>query len=538
VSVTFNSITYSQAIRVLAVGILLVAMSIAPLLLLQQRASAAACGAPTVDYGSATSSVTVPGAATYRVWTRMQVPNTTDNSYRLEIDGNTCITVGGAGVAAGSWTWVSHQDGTVTSKIDVALTSGSHSLKLIGNKPGVKVDRIVLTSDLACVPTGFGDNCNVPLDTTAPTVKLTSPAANASISGSTVNIAATATDNVGVSRVEFFVDGVSVGIDTSSPYSTTWDSSKVANGDHQLSVRGYDTAGNTSTDSIVVRTSNGDTLAPTAPLGLLAQALAYNSVRLTWSASSDNTAVAGYRVFRDGVPVATTNNGTVYEDSAVNASTSYSYRVEAFDAAGNRSALSTATTVTTPGAPVADTQAPSQPSGLTATAASQSQVNLRWTASTDNIGVVRYDIFRGTGSNVQKVGSSPVTSYGDTGLAAGTSYTYQIVAIDAAGNVSSRSNGTTVSTLAAQPPADHGHAVKGTVKNRSGNRLSKVKIYLSKGDGVTQIVQTNKHGNYAAYDLLDGVYSLSAQKRGYTTLQSTLKMSGSDRVRNITLSRR
>lgn len=517
---------------------MLLALTLAPPSLLVQSTSAAACATPTVDYGSATMNVNLQGAATYRVWTRMYVPNTSDNSYRLEIDGNTCVTVGGTGVTAGAWTWVSHQNGTVASKIDLALTSGSHSMKLIGNKPGVKVDRIVLTSDLACVPSGFGDNCNVPLDSTAPEVKLTSPAGGASVSGSTVNVTATATDNVGVTRVEFFVDGISIGTDTSSPYATTWDSAKVVNGDHQLSVRAYDAAGNASSDSIAFKTSNGDTLAPTAPSGLLAQATAYNKVRLTWSASTDNTGVAGYRIFRNGVPVATTNSTTMYEDGGVNASTSYSYKVEAFDAAGNRSALSSGTSVTTPGAPVADTQAPSQPVNLSATAASMNQVNLKWTASTDAIGVVRYDVYRSTGSNAQKVGSTSATSYGDTGLTANTQYSYQVAAIDAAGNVSDRSAAVSVTTQAAPAPADHGHAVKGKVKNRFGTRLSGVKIYVNKGSGKTKIIQTNRHGNYAIYDLFDGVYTMSVQKRGYASNQSTFKMNGRDQVRNITLSRR
>lgn len=522
--------------RVTVVCLFLIAVLTAPFFLYKKPAGAAACVAPSTDYGSATITATVPASATYRVWTRMYVPDTTNNTYLLEINGTTCATVGGTGVPAGNWVWVAHQNGNTSSKIDLALAGGGHNLKLIGNKPGVKIDRVVLTSDLGCVPTGFGDNCNVPLDTNAPTVKFTSPVSGASVSGSSVNLAASATDDTGVSRVEFFVNGVLLAADTTSPYSTSWDSVKVANGDHQLSVRGYDTAGNVSSDSVVVKVSNGDTLAPTAPTGLLAQATAYDKVNLTWSASSDNIGVTGYRVFRNGVPIATLGAVTSYNDTNLSASTTYSYKIEAFDAAGNRSALSSSVSVTTPGAPVVDTQAPSQPTGLAAVAASENQVNLSWAPSTDNIGVVRYDILRNSGAGNQKIGTSTSTSYGDTGLAAGTSYTYQVVAADAAGNVSTMSVAVTVSTPQT-PPVEQSYAITGKVIASSGGKLSGVKIYVNSGDGTVQIVQNNKQGNYAIYNLVDGTYTLSAEKRGYATTQLTVVMDGRDQVRNITLSK-
>jgi hypothetical protein len=67
-----------------------------------------------------------------------------------------------------------------------------------------------------------------------------------------------------------------------------------------------------------------------------------------------------------------------------------------------------------------DTQAPSAPTNLRATAVSSSQIKLNWTASTDNVGVASYDIFRGG----VIVGSSAIASYSDSGLAAATSYSY------------------------------------------------------------------------------------------------------------------
>jgi Bacterial Ig domain/IPT/TIG domain/Purple acid Phosphatase, N-terminal domain/Immunoglobulin I-set domain len=92
-----------------------------------------------------------------------------------------------------------------------------------------------------------------------------------------------------------------------------------------------------------------------------------------------------------------------------------------------------------------DTTPPTVPAGLTATAVSSSQINLAWTASTDNVGVTGYNIFRGG----VKIGTAPSTSYQDAGLAASTSYTYNVSAFDAAGNTSAQSTAASATTQAA-----------------------------------------------------------------------------------------
>jgi len=92
-----------------------------------------------------------------------------------------------------------------------------------------------------------------------------------------------------------------------------------------------------------------------------------------------------------------------------------------------------------------DTTAPSTPSGLSSTARTASSVSLSWNASTDNVGVTGYEVYRGS----TPVGSPSGTSFTDTGLAASTSYTYTVKARDGAGNRSAASNAVTVSTSAA-----------------------------------------------------------------------------------------
>ncbi|WP_404371742.1 M20/M25/M40 family metallo-hydrolase [Corallococcus coralloides] len=90
---------------------------------------------------------------------------------------------------------------------------------------------------------GKGTIPGMPTDTTPPTVSLTAPASGATVNGTT-SLTASASDNVGVSRVEFLVDGAVKGTSFASPYSYAWDSRTVANGSHTVAAKAYDSAGN------------------------------------------------------------------------------------------------------------------------------------------------------------------------------------------------------------------------------------------------------------------------------------------------------
>jgi chitodextrinase len=184
-----------------------------------------------------------------------------------------------------------------------------------------------------------------------------------------------------------------------------------------------------------------DTVTPSTPAGLTATAVSSSRINLSWSASMDNVAVTGYRVFRNGALLQTLGNVTTYANTGLAASTTYSYAVRALDAADNVSELSSSASATTQAS--ADTVAPSTPTGLVATAVSSSQINLSWTASTDNVGVTGYRIFR-DGALIQTVGN--VTTYANTGLTASTTYSYAVRALDAAGNVSGLSSSASATT--------------------------------------------------------------------------------------------
>src|SRR5262249_7081457 len=96
---------------------------------------------------------------------------------------------------------------------------------------------------LAGLPRTFALDDSAGGDTTPPATSITAPANGATVSAS-VTVTASATDNVGVARVEFYLDGLLKSTDTASPYSWTWDTTTASNGSHTLTTQAYDAAGN------------------------------------------------------------------------------------------------------------------------------------------------------------------------------------------------------------------------------------------------------------------------------------------------------
>jgi parallel beta-helix repeat protein len=125
--------------------------------------------------------------------------------------------------------------------------------------------------------------------------------------------------------------------------------------------------------------------------------------------------------------------------------------------------------------PVADTVAPSVPTNLGASTISSVQINLAWTASTDNVGVVGYQIYR----NGSQVALSPTNSYQDTGLTASTTYTYTVAAYDASSNVSAQSTSASATTGTVVNPSSSNFQISSTA---SGTLPFTVGLIFKKGD--------------------------------------------------------
>jgi Fibronectin type III domain len=140
-----------------------------------------------------------------------------------------------------------------------------------------------------------------------------------------------------------------------------------------------------------------------------------------------------------------TTVGTSYTYLGLTCDKSYVVAVDAYDVAGNQSPQ-TAATVATAACP--DTTAPSTPSGLAASNVTGTSLTLGWNASTDNVGVTGYDVYR----NGTKMAPVTSTSSSQTGLTCGTSYNFAVVAYDAAGNRSSQAQATATTAACPSPP--------------------------------------------------------------------------------------
>ena len=301
-------------------------------------------------------------------------------------------------------------------------------------------------------------------DTTAPSQPGTLTATT--VSGGEVDLSwGASTDNVGVTG--YLVERCQGASCTSfaqiaSPTGTTYkDTSVSASTSYSYRLRATDAAGNLSTYSNIVgaTTPTPDTTPPSQPGTLSAAAVTQGEVDLSWGASTDDVGVTGYLVERCQGASCTSfaqiasPTGTTYKDTSVSASTSYSYRLRATDAAGNLSTYSNIVGATTP---TPDTTPPSQPGTLSAAAVTQGEVDLSWGASTDDVGVTGYLVERcqGTGcTNFTKIATPAGTSYKDTSVSPSTSYSYRVRATDAAGNLSTYSNTATALTPDTTPPS-------------------------------------------------------------------------------------
>ncbi|MEV6495798.1 ricin-type beta-trefoil lectin domain protein, partial [Actinoplanes sp. NPDC051633] len=193
--------------------------------------------------------------------------------------------------------------------------------------------------------------------------------------------------------------------------------------------------------------SSADTTPPTPPANPRVRDLVCDAVTFEWDASRDDVAVAFYDVYHDGQLMTSVSGQTLSAALTVVPGASWGLYVNARDAAGNVSQAS-ATVPITPPPCRPDSEAPTTPHSLTATAAGTT-VTLSWAASTDNEGVRAYDIYR-DGAKAGTVAGTPTdppaTSFVDSGLAPARQYMYDVVARDAQANASPHSAPATVTT--------------------------------------------------------------------------------------------
>ena len=222
-------------------------------------------------------------------------------------------------------------------------------------------------------------------DSIAPSVP-TGLAATA-VSSTQVNLswaASTDTGGSGLAGYKVYRGGTLLGTSATASYS---DTTTVGSTAYSYTVAAYDHAGNNSSQSSAANVTTPDTIAPSVPTGLSATAVSSTQVNLSWAASTDTggSGLAGYKVYRGGTLLVSTAS-LAYSDTTVLPSTAYSYTVAAYDNAGNVSAQSTASNVTTPAG------VPPNPTLSSSTTLGTAGVffTLSWTSST---GATSYKLF-------------------------------------------------------------------------------------------------------------------------------------------------
>ena len=340
-------------------------------------------------------------------------------------------------------------------------TSTTTTYSDTGLTPSASYSYRVQTSDANSNTSAFSNTASATTLVTSPTAP---SGLTASASGPVqINLSWTASTETGGTISQYLVERCTgalcttfaqIGTSMTTSYS---DSGLTGSTTYTYRVRAQDSNNNNGPYS---NTAAATTAAPTfvAPFGLTATPSGPMQVGLSWSAASETGGtLTQYLVERcagasctNFAQIGTTTAATLtYTNSGLLGSTSYSYRVRATDGTNFSGYSNTASATTAAPTFVA-------PSSLAAAAAGSTQINLSWTAAIETGGTItQYLIESCSGascSNFAQVGTSPTTTFSNTGLLAFTSYSYRVRATDGT-NFSAYSNTATITTLTATPPA-------------------------------------------------------------------------------------
>ncbi|MCZ4495473.1 MAG: fibronectin type domain protein, partial [Thermoleophilia bacterium] len=246
----------------------------------------------------------------------------------------------------------------------------------------------------------------------------------------------TGSDNVGV--VSYRIYRTAPGATELLPAVTSPTISKPLTGliegtSYEFEIEAVDAAGLTSPRATLSFTTL-DTTDPSAPGTPVVTNLAGHSLTLTWSASTDPTGIAGYRIrnFFTNTDSTTAGNVTTIDLTGLSDARQYTFGVYAIDSNDNESAVASVTT-TTP-----DVTAPASITGFNVATIGASTATLAWNHSPDNATSSTYKIYRVDGGVSTQVATSIFSTVDLTGLAEGTTYTWEIDATDTAGNATAR----------------------------------------------------------------------------------------------------
>ena len=276
------------------------------------------------------------------------------------------------------------------------------------------------------------------VDSVAPTVAISAPV-NGSVRSGVVTINVDASDNVGVSGIELYLNGALAGAAASAPVSFNWDTTTVANGTWIIVAKAYDLSGNVGTStaaSVSIQNTAADVTPPTVSLVSPTADSTVSGLAQIQIAASDNVAVAKVKCLLNGALLgSTTTFPAVFSwDTTKYLDGSYVISAQAYDTSGNSTALSvrgiTVANLTT----AADATAPivliSSPSvGAVVWGASSVKVQ-----ATDDRGVTKVELYVDAKLVDSATSGYPTFSLDTTTLANGA-HTLEVRGYDAAGNV-------------------------------------------------------------------------------------------------------
>lgn len=203
-----------------------------------------------------------------------------------------------------------------------------------------------------------GGGNNPPPDTTPPTISFAGLTSGATVSGM-ITVTANASDNVGITEVDFYLDNVLQHTELVTPYLWAWNTASSTNGLHTILARAADAAGNTASVSLPITIKNGVVAPPppppppppgppTIPMNSIVTGSTTSTISLSWTASTETNGgkITGYKIFRGGVQVATAISNA-YVNTGLTPATTYSYTLSSYDASGTNSGISSPITATT-----------------------------------------------------------------------------------------------------------------------------------------------------------------------------------------------
>lgn len=373
-----------------------------------------------------------------------------------------------------------------------SATSTAYEWPMLGHDPA-RTSRVVLNPSPPSIP-----------DTTPPTVSITSPSNDTSVSG-TITISASASDNVGMAKVELYIDGLLKSTDTASPFNFVWDSTTVGNGFHTILVKAYDLAGNIGTSttvSVTVNNNQGDTTPPTVSITAPTNGTTVLGMVFVTSTASDNVGVTKVELYVDGT-LQNTDTSSPYSfvwNSSMVANGLHTFVANAYDAAGN---IGTSATISVNvNNPLSDTILPTVSVISPSNESIVSGTIIMTASASDNVGVTQVGFY--VDGALQSTDTTSPYSYiwNSTSVTNGV-HTLIAKAYDAVGNVGISSTiSVNVSNVPVLPPADTTPPTVSITSPVNGTKVTRKSTLL-----ISASASDNIGINYVGFYIKGNLYS-------------------------------